>query len=94
MNDEDLFELTYNEVTGDFEYPHKIHDEFEDRLDAIFHTPPQSMEELLAGVTNDMCKRYNAKKEKALRIIQECEDNGVILTREQKIQLFRKVINE
>ena len=94
MNDDDLFELTYNEVTGDFEYPHKTHDELEDRLDAIFQTPPQSMEELLAGVTNDMCKRYNAKKEKALRIIQECEDNGVILTREQKIQLFKKVINE
>ena len=94
MNDDDLFELTYNETTGDFEYPHKTHDELEDRLDAIFQTPPQSMEEVLARVTDDMCKRYNAKKEKALRNIHECEDNGVILTREQKIQLFRKIINK
>ena len=94
MNDDDLFELTYNETTGDFEYPHKTHDELEDRLDAIFQTPPQSMEELIAGVTNDMLGRYKAKKEKAMRFIQECKDKGINLTREQKIQLFQKVINE
>lgn len=95
MNDDELFELTYNEITGEFDFEDSLEtqEEYEDRLDAIFQTPPQSMEEVLARVTEDMCRRYKAEK-KAMRIIQECEDNGVYLTREQKIQLFQNIINE
>ena len=40
-----------------------------------------------------IARGYNRKKEEALRIIRECENNGVKLTEEQKIELFKNVIN-
>lgn len=115
MNDDELFELTYNEITGEFEdtipkddsgltYNWET-DEFEDSriykdgevpdyLLTSCISPPQEMLDLLRGVTEKMISSYKTKKAKAIRIIQEYEDNGVYLTREQKIQLFQNIINE
>lgn len=95
MNDSDLFDLVYNERSGDFETSQaKERDGFDIVLDSLFPTPPQRIEELIGGVAKHVSDRYLEKREKGLRIIRECEANGIMLTREQKEELFNKLFDE
>ena len=60
MNDNDLFDLVYNGRTGDFEYScAKDKDERDSLTDSLFPTPPQSLEELIGGVVNEIARRKN-----------------------------------
>ena len=93
MNDNDLFDLVYNGRTGDFEYScAKDKDERDSLTDSLFPTPPQSLEELIGGVANEIARRYNAKKEEALDAIRYYERMGFHLTEEEKIELFKEII--
>ena len=93
MNDNDLFDLVYNGRTGDFEYfCAKGKDEHGIVTDSLFSTPPQSLEELIGGVANEIARRYNEKKEEALDAIRFYERIGLHLTKEEKIELFKEII--
>ena len=87
-------ELTFNWETGEFEDSNVYKEgEVPSYLLTSCITPPQEFSDLIGGVVNEIARGYNRKKEEALRIIRECEDNGVHLTEEQKIELFNNVIN-
>ena len=93
MNDNDLFDLVYNGRTGDFEYSCAKDKGGNDSLtDSLFPTPPQSLEELIGGVANEIASRYNEKKEEALDTIRFYERIGLHLTEEEKIELFKEII--
>ena len=93
MNDNDLFDLVYNGRTGDFEYScAKDKDERDSLTDSLFPTPPQSLEELIGGVVNEIARRYKEKKKEALDTIHFYECMGFHLTEEEKIELFKEII--
>ena len=87
-------ELTFNWETGEFEDSNVYKEgEVPSYLLTSCITPPQEFSDLIGGVVNEIARGYNRKKEEAFRIIRECENNGVKLTEEQKIELFKNVIN-
>ncbi len=93
MDDNDWFDLVYNGRTGDFEYSCAKDKGGNDSLtDSLFPTPPQSLEELIGGVANEIARRYNEKKEEALDTIRFYERIGLHLTEEEKIELFKEII--
>ena len=87
MDDNDWFDLAYNERTGDFENC-KANSESEliyngevpSFLLASYRAPPKELSDLIADTARHVVDRYRKMREET---IQECEADGIQLTSER-----------